>query len=217
MKQMSLIEMDGFLKGKCIPRDLKVNETNAEYLVRKFAEAEAKCAALSAKLIMINDLTEAAEQANKQAQEATETLVQERNALAAENHTARNAVQTFCDVVGANTDAICEEVGQDGVKVILAAMSATGNMPATDAFLAEVRASARNEGINYAASRLAAAFNHGFLDKPVSEVLDVTRMILSTKEDLANDPLPADDGLSGEYAEKSIEEWAAQLRKGVAQ
>lgn len=88
--------------------------------------------------------------------------------------------------------------------------------PATDVFLAEVRASARNEGINYAASRLAAAFNHGFLDKPVSEVLDVTRMILSAKEDLANDPLPADDGLSGEYAEKSIEEWAAQLRKGGA-
>lgn len=61
--------------------------------------------------------------------------------LAAENVTARNAVQTFCDVVGANTDVICEEVGQDGVKAILAAMSATGNIPATDAFLAEVRAS----------------------------------------------------------------------------
>ncbi|MEG5715249.1 hypothetical protein UXP68_07835 [Enterobacter hormaechei] len=62
------------------------------------------------------------------------------NALAAENAGARNAVQVFCDVVGANTDAICEEVGQDGVRAILAAMSATGNMPATDAFLAEVRA-----------------------------------------------------------------------------
>ncbi|EMA3497093.1 Eae protein [Salmonella enterica] len=84
------------------------------------------------------------------------------------------------------------------------------------AALAEVRESARNEGINYAASLLAAAFNHGFLDKPVSEILDVTRMILSAKEDLANNPLPADDGLSGEYAEKSIEEWANQLRKGGA-
>ncbi|ECC9119775.1 Eae protein [Salmonella enterica subsp. enterica] len=82
--------------------------------------------------------------------------------------------------------------------------------------LAEVRESARNKGINYAASRLAAAFNHGFLDKPVSEVLDVTRMILSAKEDLANDPLPTADGLSGEYAEKSIEEWKTQLRKGGA-
>ncbi len=58
----------------------------------------------------------------------------------AESHTARHAVQVFCDVVGANTDAICEEVGPDGVKAILDAMSATGNMPATDAFLAEVRA-----------------------------------------------------------------------------
>ncbi|WP_250133771.1 hypothetical protein ABXY35_14565 [Citrobacter freundii] len=88
--------------------------------------------------------------------------------------------------------------------------------PATDAFLAEVRAQARNEGINYAAGRLAAAFNHGFLDKPLAEVLDVTRMILSAKEDLANDSLPATDGLSGEYAEKAIEDWAAQLRKGSA-
>ncbi|ECF3708628.1 hypothetical protein E3343_03745 [Salmonella enterica subsp. enterica serovar Manhattan] len=136
-------------------------------------------------------------------------------ALAAENELARKAVQAFCDVVGDNTEVISEEVGRDGVLVILEAMKATGNMPATDAFLAEVRASARNEGINYAASRLAAAFNHGFLDKPVSEVLDVTRMILSAKEDLANDPPPADNGLSGEYAEKAIEEWADQIRKGV--
>lgn len=57
MKQMSLIEMDGFLKGKCIPSDLKVNETNAEYLVRKFAEAEAKCAELEGKDSKIANLT----------------------------------------------------------------------------------------------------------------------------------------------------------------
>lgn len=86
---------------------------------------------------------------------------------------------------------------------------------ATDAFLAEVRAQARNEGINYAASRLAAAFNHGFVDKPLSEVYDVVRMILDTKEELANSTLPAADGLSGEYAEEFLEEFAAQLRKGV--
>lgn len=83
--------------------------------------------------------------------------------------------------------------------------------------LAEVRASARNEGINYAASRLAAAFNHGFLDKPVAEVLDVTRMILSAKEDLANDSLPAADGLSGEYAEQALKDWADQLSQEAAQ
>lgn len=59
MKQMSLIEMDGLLKGKCIPRDLKVNETNAEYLVRKFAEAEAKCAALAAENAAMHETIEA--------------------------------------------------------------------------------------------------------------------------------------------------------------
>ncbi|EKF9347361.1 TPA: hypothetical protein ACHK02_003261 [Escherichia coli] len=103
--RMNVFEMEGFLRGKCVPRDLKVNETNAEYLVRKFTEAEAKI-----------------------------------SALAAENELARKAVQAFCDVVGDNTEVIAEEVGRDGVLVILEAMKATGNMPATDAFLAEVRA-----------------------------------------------------------------------------
>ncbi|HIC2865744.1 TPA: hypothetical protein ACW0UL_002920 [Citrobacter freundii] len=88
--------------------------------------------------------------------------------------------------------------------------------PATDAFLAEVRAQARNEGINYAAGRLAAAFNHGFVDKPLTEVCDVVRMILDAKEELANSTLPAADGISGEYAEKFLAEFAAQLRKGAA-
>ncbi|EAC0924766.1 hypothetical protein EGM30_05370 [Salmonella enterica subsp. enterica] len=196
--------MEGFLRGKCIPGDLKVNETNAEYLVRKFSEEEERCAVLSAKLSMINDLMKAAEQANKLAQEATENLVQERNALAAENTALKKSEVEFNEYCRRE----CEDVGDTWVDDFT-------ETPATDAFLAEVRASARNEGINYAASRLAAAFNHGFLDKPVSEVLDVTRMILSAKEDLANNPLPADDGLSGEYAEKAIEEWAAKLRKGV--
>lgn len=87
--------------------------------------------------------------------------------------------------------------------------------PATDAFLAEVRAQARNEGINYAASRLAAAFNHGFVDKPLAEVFDVVHMIMDTKEELANSTLPAADGLSGEYAEKFLTEFAGYARKGV--
>ncbi|WP_163488934.1 hypothetical protein [Klebsiella pneumoniae] len=65
--------------------------------------------------------------------------------LAAENVAARNAVQVFCDVVGANTDAICEEVGPEGVRTILAAMSATGNMPATSAYLAGIKA----EGVEW--------------------------------------------------------------------
>ncbi|EEW0965362.1 TPA: hypothetical protein LGK78_004378 [Escherichia coli] len=80
--------------------------------------------------------------AERNAQYVTEIsrLEKERAALAAENALARKAVQAFCEVVGDNTEIISELVGQDGVLVILKAMKATGNMSATDAFLAEVRA-----------------------------------------------------------------------------
>ncbi|EMG1666009.1 ead/Ea22-like family protein [Salmonella enterica] len=130
---MNVFEMEGFLRGKCVPRDLKVNETNAEYLVRKFAEAEAKISALS------EDHQKAIESI-KQADEAVKLAHEKFSALAAENELARKAVQAFCDVVGDNTEVIAEVVGRDSVLVILEDMKATGNMPATDAFLAEVRA-----------------------------------------------------------------------------
>lgn len=181
MKKMSLIEMDGFLKGKCIPRDLKVNETNAEYLVRKFAEAEAKCAA-----------------------------------LAAENAGIKSAIPESRDIEDDNDNMDDVSLAEDfGFNHAIERMSRQiPETPTTDAFLAEIRAEARNEGINYTASRLAAAFNHGFINKSLREVFDVTRMILSAKEELANEPHPI-DGLSGEYAEKSLEEWAEQIRKGA--
>lgn len=35
---MKLYEMEGFLGGKCVPGDMLVNETDAQYLVRKFTE-----------------------------------------------------------------------------------------------------------------------------------------------------------------------------------
>ncbi|MDM3222455.1 hypothetical protein OGV71_12045 [Citrobacter sp. Cf088] len=37
---MTVYEMEGFLRGKCLPGDMKVNESNAQYLVRKFSEFE---------------------------------------------------------------------------------------------------------------------------------------------------------------------------------
>ncbi|MEZ6813245.1 ead/Ea22-like family protein [Escherichia coli] len=83
----------------------------------------------------------------KDHQEVVAALEAKCAALAAENELARKAVQAFCDVVGDNTEVIAEEVGRDGVLVILGAMKATGNISATDAFLAEIRAEARNEGL----------------------------------------------------------------------
>lgn len=146
-------------------------------------------------------------------------LVDKIKSIIAECDAIRSAhPQPLGPVMDASIDAFnAEEMPETGMlnAYFILRDSITVQTPQVDAFLAEVRLQARNEGINYAASRLAAAFNHGFVDKPLAEVYDVVRMILTTKEDLANDP--AADGLSGEYAEKSLVEFAAQLRQGAGQ
>ncbi|EJM9617434.1 ead/Ea22-like family protein [Escherichia coli] len=126
MKQMSLIEMDGFLKGKCIPRDLKVNETNAEYLVRKFAEAEAKISALA------EDHQKAIESI-KQADAAVKLAHEKFSALAAENARLNKFIVQSCYVFNGEQDEISDAY-------ICATDGGMPQIPATDAFLAEVRA-----------------------------------------------------------------------------
>ncbi|HCL9000069.1 TPA: hypothetical protein N2162_000714 [Escherichia coli] len=91
----------------------------------------------------------------KQADSAVKLAHEKFSALAAENELARKAVQAFCDVVGDNTEVIAEVVGRDGVLVILKAMKATGNMSATDAFLAEVRAQGVDAAIEAAKNLVA--------------------------------------------------------------
>ena len=130
MKQMSLIEMDGFLKGKCIPRDLKVNETNAEYLVRKFGELESKL--------------ETALRECRSAGITIDNLEAKCAALAAESAGLKaicddrrrfimNGVQMgYIKVPASETDPDLE--------TIRIAISPQKPIPATDAFLSEVRA-----------------------------------------------------------------------------
>ncbi|HAO9334894.1 TPA: hNH endonuclease [Escherichia coli] len=119
MKQMTLIEMDGFLKGKCIPRDLKVNETNAEYLVRKFAEAEAKCAAL------------AAENAGLKSGAMDEIKVINRGG------------QAYCVKDGVQVNPMYARGWND-----YRAKSLQSDTPATDAFLTEIERKAIRKFIN---------------------------------------------------------------------
>ncbi|MDT9131148.1 hypothetical protein RSW09_21445 [Escherichia coli] len=124
MKQMSLIEMDGFLKGKCIPRDLKVNETNAEYLVRKFGELESKL--------------ETALRECRSAGITIDNLEAKCAALAAENAALKQSEKEF------NNFCRQEYYGWE---------DSFTETPATDAFLAEVRAQgvemARNAMIDF--------------------------------------------------------------------
>lgn len=111
MKQMSLIEMDGFLKGKCIPRDLKVNETNAEYLVRKFGELESKL--------------ETALRECRSAGITIDNLEAKCAKMAAENTSLKQSEKEFND--------LCREEFSEWEDDVT-------ETPATDAFLAEVRA-----------------------------------------------------------------------------
>ncbi|ENN3295194.1 hypothetical protein AB1G89_000038 [Escherichia coli] len=159
MKQMSLIEMDGFLKGKCIPRDLKVNETNAEYLVRKFAEAEAKCAAL------------AAENAGLKAAHP--------QPFGPEMMKALDAYEKHQDEVPETGMLDAFFILRDSIRV---------ETPATDAFLAEGKTEARKEGAYFVANRMLAAWKAGFIDDTAKNAADIARMILTSTEFMANAP-----------------------------
>lgn len=121
-------------------------------------------------------------------------LQQKLDALAAENDLARKAVQTFCDVVGANTDAICEEVGTEGVKAILAAMSATGNMPVTDVYLNSVRAESWADAlVMFKSAILADSLDHiDFLvNGKIEQLRSGTHDTADKAEDIKPDSLTA--------------------------
>ncbi|MEI1601865.1 hypothetical protein QJN73_09335 [Escherichia coli] len=211
MKQMSLIEMDGFLKGKCIPRDLKVNETNAEYLVRKFAEAEAKISALS------EDHQKAIESI-KQADAAVKLAHEKFSVLAAENAILKaicedrrtfimNGVQLgFIKVPTVETDPALE--------TIRIAISPQKTTPATDAFLDEMKTEARKEGAYFVANRMLAAWKAGFIDDTAKNAEDIARMILTSTVFMANAP---EGDFDRSFSDGVLEDIAEQLRKGVIQ
>ncbi|HGU9880527.1 TPA: hypothetical protein ACNJ4A_000527 [Citrobacter freundii] len=104
---MTLYEMEGFLRGKCLPGDMMVNESNAQYLVRKFSELQSQNAELAEQL------------AN------AESKCRE---LAAENSGLNVFIEEECFVYSSDTPEPID------------ANDCRPETPATDAFLAEVRA-----------------------------------------------------------------------------
>lgn len=165
MKQMTLIEMDGFLKGKCIPRDLKVNETNAEYLVRKFGELESKL--------------ETALRECRSAGITIDNLEAKCTALAAESA----GLKKFCEDAAFDADYESELLGERGGFVDGLSLVKT---PATDAFLAEVRA----QGVEMFAQWCRGERDFTLIDEDVA------------------------DAAAYEECVKRAEYFSAQLRKG---
>lgn len=160
------------------------------------AELKASCGAVDVRSLaqLISDLPTQLEvqlvRGNAQAEQIANVESKCRE-MAAENELARKAVQSFCDVVGDNIEVISEEVGRDGVLVILEAMKATGNMPATDAFLAEVRA----QGVEMFADKYRAQLTA--LPTTPENIFDAAHVSLR-------------------YQIFDADEFAAQLRKGAS-
>ncbi len=190
--RMNVFEMEGFLRGKCVPRDLKVNETNAEYLVRKFGELESKL-----------------ETALRECRSAGITIdnIEDKCAeLASENAGLKHAMAVTLEHVSV-TDA-----GQAGVAaMIINDALHHSETPATDAFLAEVKTEARKEGAYFVANRMMAAWGAGFIDDTAKNAADIARMILTSTDFMANAP---EGDFDRSFSDGVLEDIADQLRKG---
>ncbi|MGK4889031.1 ead/Ea22-like family protein [Salmonella enterica] len=121
-------------------------------------------------------------------------------ALAAENAALKKSEIEFNDYCRHE----CEDVGDTWVDDFT-------ETPATDAFLAEVRAQAHKEGAYFVANRMLAAWDAGFIDDTAKNAADIARMILTSTEFMADAP---EGDFDRSFADGVLEGIAAQLRKG---
>ncbi|MGQ5801030.1 hypothetical protein ACUNI4_26815, partial [Serratia sp. IR-2025] len=115
---MNVYEMEGFLRGKCMPRDILVNESTAAYLVRKLNES-------------------ATLKADRDAQQ------KRADALAVENASMREALDSIriysSDILSGPSDSVPDMAAwlREGVEHLH--QVSTIQTPATDAALAAIR------------------------------------------------------------------------------
>lgn len=122
-------------------------------------------------------------------------------ALAAENAALKKSEVEFNEYCRRE----CEDVGDTWVDDFT-------ETPATDAFLAEMRAQAHKEGAYFVANRMLAAWDAGFIDDTAKNAADIARMILTSTEFMADAP---EGDFDRSFADGVLEDIAAQLRKGV--
>ncbi|HAG1922170.1 TPA: ead/Ea22-like family protein [Salmonella enterica] len=130
-------------------------------------------------------------------------------ALAAENAGLKELIEQHANSVAVCPNCSHEEPSEtDDIVALYRSMET----PATDAFLAEVRAQAHKEGAYFVANRMLAAWDAGFIDDTAKNAADIARMILTSTEFMADAP---EGDFDRSFADGVIEDIAAQLRKGV--
>lgn len=209
-------ELASELKASCGAVDVRSVAQLISDLATQLDVQFARSNALAAKLSMINGLMDAAEQANKLAQEATEKLVQERDSLAAENAVMKQIVDSITDLsnepqyhaegmgCGLEDRGITDRYeamrhGWDEAmeriygEVIPCAEEIA--FPATDAFLAEVRNEAGARAVELFAQTLGSPYavrDEKCYEDGFTRAIEVVRDVQAPR-------------------------FAAQLRKGAAQ
>lgn len=146
---MNVYEMEGFLRGECLPGDLKVNESNAEYLVRKLNAVGELKGELTAALETIEKCREIVGCPDGiDLQDHLQQLAAENVALKAAITDHSQSVH-FCEVCGkddpCSTDDVCY---------------ALKDIPATDRIYAGIKA----DGVEEFAAKLRIPSDDQFFD-----------------------------------------------------
>lgn len=210
---MTVYEMEGFLRGKCIPGDLKVNESNAEYLVRKLNAAVELHSELTAALLTIDKCRELSGcPAGVDLQDWVKQLAAENMALKDINawcktDAFKNMYREFkaAEALGCS-DADCMH---DAMLVAIMHAPAT---PATDRIVAGIKADGRVEGAHFVANRMLAAWDTGFIEDSAKNAADIARMILTSTEFMADAP---EGDFDRSFADDILADIAKKLREGA--
>ncbi|EDL0988682.1 Eae-like protein [Salmonella enterica] len=171
-----------------------------------YAELEAKYAVLT----VDNDK---AMESLKQADAVVKLAHEKFSALAAENETLKYQEPKLAAMMSCLDAFYADEgVPERAMMAAYNILRKSVGTPATDAFLAEVRAKAHKEGAYFVANRMLAAWDAGFIDDTAKNAADIARMILTSTEFMADAP---EGDFDRSFADGVLEGIAAQLRKGV--
>ncbi|EBX9237218.1 Eae protein [Salmonella enterica] len=170
-----------------------------------YAELEAKYAALA-------EDNDKAMESLKQADAVVKLAHEKFSALAAENEELKYQKPTLSAMMSC-LDAFYadDDVPERAMMTAYNILRKSVGTPATDVFLAEVRAQARKEGAHFVANRMLAAWDAGFIDDTAKNAADIARMILTSTEFMADAP---EGDFDRSFADGVLEDIAAQLRKG---
>ncbi|EBO3293659.1 Eae-like protein [Salmonella enterica subsp. enterica serovar Agona] len=171
-----------------------------------YAELEAKYAVLTVDNDKAMESLKQADAVVKLAHEKFSALAAENEELKYQNPTL-SAMMSCLDAFYADDD-----VPERAMMAAYNILRKSVGTPATDAFLAEMRAQAHKEGAYFVANRMLAAWDAGFIDDTAKNAADIARMILTSTEFMADAP---EGDFDRSFADGVLEGIAAQLRKGV--